>query len=209
MRRVGQGGVGVGDEHQFVVHLHGVPGGGLAAAVGQGSGDDQGVDPPGLQDLVQPAGARHEGPEAGLVDEEIALADLHARPERPAMTAVAEGVLEAGRAAGSMEILEPVGPALHRGRIHGHLQEDVGPTAGADRPADGVDVGHDVLRDRNLHRRAGLDEAVLHVDDHMRRAGQVEGLEHVQRAAALAAGELRRLGRDADLVHDRLLAAAT
>src|SRR6185312_17108282 len=56
VRRVGEGGVGVGHEHQLVVHLHGVARGGLAAAVGQGSGDDQGVDPARLQRLVQPAG---------------------------------------------------------------------------------------------------------------------------------------------------------
>ena len=78
--RVGEGGVGVGDEHQLVVHLHRVAGGGLAAAVAEGAGDDQGVDAAGLQDLVQGAGAGHKGAETGLVDEQVALADVHARP---------------------------------------------------------------------------------------------------------------------------------
>ncbi len=153
---------------------------------------------------MQPARARHEGAEAGLVDEEVALGDVHLGPDLPEVAAVAEGVLEAGRGVGGVEVAEPVGPALHRARVHGHLQEDVGPAGGAHRAADGVDVLHDLAGDRNLDRRAGLDEAVLHVDDHMGGAGKVEGIEHVQRAAALTAGEFLRLGRDADLVHVRL-----
>jgi hypothetical protein len=39
----------------------------------------------------------------------------------------------------------------------------------------------------------------------VRRAGQVEGVEHVLSAAALTAGEVAGLGRDADFVHRLLL----
>ncbi len=117
---------------------------------------------------------------------------------------MAEGTLEAGRAFGGVEIAEPVGPALLGALVHGHLQEDVGPAGLADRAADGVDVLHDIARHRNLDRGARLDEAVLHVDDHVGGAGEIEPFEHVQGAASLAAGELDRLGRDTDLVHVRL-----
>ncbi len=118
------------------------------------------------------------------------------------MFAATKGLLEASGRSRRVEIFEPVGPALQRLLIDRHPQEDIGPAGGADGAADRIDVGDDVAGDGDFDRRPLLQEPVLHVDDQMGGAGQVEGPEHVLGAAALGAGEGLGFGRDADGVHD-------
>ena len=76
---VGEGGVAVGDEEHLVVQHHRVPRGGLAADLGGGAGDDQGVDAAILQDRVQVGRAGREGAEAALAHLQILRPHIQAR----------------------------------------------------------------------------------------------------------------------------------
>src|ERR1700730_1161222 len=88
--RIGVGGIAISDKDHLVVHLHRVARRRFAAHIGGRAGDDEGVDPARLQDLVQLGRSRHEGAKPGLVDDQVCGRHLQARPKLEAVASFAE-----------------------------------------------------------------------------------------------------------------------
>ena len=201
MLGIGQRAIGIADEDHVIIELHRVTRRGFAAAIGQRAGDDQRVDVARLQEVVQVARAGNEGAEALFLDAHVdRIVHLEPRPELPVMRAMLEGLLM-GAAHLFREAAIEARPAVERrdGRGEGH--EDIEPTRRAHRRADPVDLRHDGPRHRHFHRRTRFHEAVLHVDDEMRRPRGVDRLERVELATALTFEATDQSGIEQDIMH--------
>src|SRR5205823_13053451 len=78
---VGYGGVAVGHHDRLEIEHHGVARGRFAAHVGDGAGDEDGVDPALAQDFGKVRGALNERAETVFLDDEILRAYLERGPE--------------------------------------------------------------------------------------------------------------------------------
>lgn len=93
---VGRGGVGVGDHDGAVAEDARVSCGGLAADVGDGSGDEHGVDASVVELVVEVAAAGEERARCGLVDVQVVAVAGEVRREPGAGRAAASRVLKFG-----------------------------------------------------------------------------------------------------------------
>ena len=139
-------------------------------------------------------GARHEGAEPRLVDDEVVRLHIEPRPQLEAVAAAPERLVHGLGALGRGKVGEPGRPGLVGGLVDQIADEDIDGAGGAHRFADFVDVGHDVARDRQLDGGADFHETVLQIDDDMGGALGVEILEHVQRTTIFIVNTLEDFG---------------
>jgi hypothetical protein len=173
VKRVAVRGVTILHEQDMVAHLHRVPHRRLAAAVRGGTGNDQRVDAPGLQERVKIARAWNEGAPARLWHNQVLRLDVEAGPQ---------GMLLRADGKGPPYPLERIGrhtvvmwsPVMRLVGIE--LVLDVGNSSpgGPERPRYPIDVLDDATRDRHLQQRPLPHEADLEVDHDMRSPGRVD-----------------------------------
>ena len=150
----------------------------FAADLRHGAGNDERVDTPFLQASMQIRRARHEGTEAPLDDDHILLGHIQFRPERVAGVAGRECLDKASTTFRSAEMLKKDRPSADRLRIQRVLRIDHDSACGAQRGADAIDIGYDCAGHRHFGHLAVVHEAVLQIDDDVRRVARIQAVEH-------------------------------
>jgi hypothetical protein len=200
MLRVRRCRASIGDKEHLVVHHHRIPCRRFTADLRHGAGNDERVDPSLLQAGVQIRGAQDESAEAALEDDHILLGHVQLRPERVPRITRRECLDKASTTFRREEMLKKDRPSADRLGICRVLRIDHSPTCGAKGGADAIDIGNDHAGHRHFRHLTLVHEAVLQIDDDVRRVAWTEAVEH-RDAPTVAFSSFADRVEDAGLMH--------